>query len=201
MVWDWKVSAVGRPGGAAAARWCTDWKRWLFHRTSLPGVQRVLTIFDNMLLTVMEQMVYLQISHKDWDVLSSRKTLNLGVFSSLPFPYFLPLPCTRLFVFFSLPTCANHHGLAGQFWPTSIMRSDASFPMPGVCAESSFRSSVIFTYEKSHRSLLFPYFISQWILWWLVIWRLLPCWMDGKLHGDKDQVCFVYHALLRASLH
>ena len=133
MVWDWKVSAVGRPGGAAAARWRTDWKRWLFHRTSLPGVQRVLTIFDNMLLTVMEQMVYLQISHKDWDVISSRKTLNLGVFSSLPFPYFLPLPCTRLFVFFSLPTCANHQ--AGQFWPTSIMRSDASFPMPGVCAE------------------------------------------------------------------
>lgn len=63
----------------------------------------------------MEQMVYLQISHKDWDVISSRKTLNLGAFSSLPFPYFLPLPCTRLFVFFSLPTCANHQ--AGQFFP------------------------------------------------------------------------------------
>lgn len=73
MVWDWKVSAVGRPGGAAAARWRTDWKRWLFRRTSLPGVQRVLTIFANTLLTVMEQMVYLQISHEDWAMIRKFK--------------------------------------------------------------------------------------------------------------------------------
>lgn len=129
-------------------------------------------------------MVYLQISHKDWDVIRKLKE-NLKPWS---FPFLLCLSltswvspaqvCLLSSYFWRVPVLNQF----GQFWPTSVMRSDAPFSTPILCAEGSFRPSVIFTYEKNlTESLLFPYFISQYILWWSVIWCFLPCWMGTSM--------------------
>lgn len=88
------------------------------------------------------------------------KLQSLGAslfFSALPsLPAF---PLHKSFFFFSLWQAPILNRFS-QFWPTPIKRSDAPFSIPILYAEGSFRPSMIFAYEKSHRSLLFLYFIS-----------------------------------------
>lgn len=187
--------AVGRPGGAAAARW----RRIGRGGYSADASPRSSKSSDNIRLTRCWQWwsrwsIFSDKPHCDWAMIRKfKETLNLWSLTFLLCPSLTSCLCpAQVFLFSS----HFQHVLIIRLdssWPTSILRSDASFPMPSVCAEGSFRSSVIFTFEKSHRSLFFPYFISQWILWWLVIWRLL--FLAGQMENpwDKDQVCFVCH--------